>query len=349
MSSSSSPSSPSSTGNLVAVSDAVSAHGRTTNDDGGRNVFVDGSWHMPMGPSPRNSRSEFASGPRIPGAVFFDIDDVSSPHPTLPHMRPSPALFARAMDRMGISPEDVVYVYASEGCAFAHRAYWTFAFGGYHDPRRVKLVQGSLDEWQICGGALDREAIVEGGIDGGDVRLFRAIELETDGVARPPRYVPFRSDNDGGEDLSVADVDGVLAVVDGRADDASTTVVVDARSAGRFHGRDPEPRPGLRGGHIPGSVNVPFMSLLDPNDVTRYRPMEEVRAIFVGAGIEPLGGGDGGPIRRRVICTCGSGMTAAALAVGLEECGLREKGDISIYEGSWIDWGGRDDTPISTD
>ena len=209
-------------------------------------------------------------------------------------MRPSPALFARAMDRMGISPEDVVYVYASEGCAFAHRAYWTFAFGGYHDPRRVKLVQGSLDEWQICGGALDREAIVEGGIDGGDVRLFRAIELETDGVARPPRYVPFRSDNDGGEDLSVADVDGVLAVVDGRADDASTTVVVDARSAGRFHGRDPEPRPGLRGGHIPGSVNVPFMSLLDPNDVTRYRPMEEVRAIFVGAGIEPLGGGGRG-------------------------------------------------------
>jgi thiosulfate/3-mercaptopyruvate sulfurtransferase len=294
-SSSSSSLSSSSTGNLVAVPDAVSAHRRTTNDGGGRNVFVDGSWHMPTGPSPRNARSEFASGPRVPGAVFFDIDDVSSPHPTLPHMMPSKALFARAMDRMGISPEDVVYVYATDGCAFAHRAYWTFAFGGYHDPRRVKLVQGGLDEWERCGGVLDRDAIAEGGIDGGDERLFRASELDADGgAARLLRYVPFRNDDDGGEDRSVVDADRVLAVVDGRADDASTTVVVDARSAGRFRGRDPEPRPGLRGGHIPGSINVPFASLLDPDDVTRFRPMEEVRAIFVGAGIEPLGGADDG-------------------------------------------------------
>ncbi|KAL3772774.1 hypothetical protein ACHAW5_007283 [Stephanodiscus triporus] len=299
---------------------------------------------MPMGPSPRDTRSEFASGPRVPGAVFFDIDDVSSPS-RLPHMRPSSTTFARVMDRMGISPEDTVFVYALEGCAFAHRAYWTFAFAGYHDPCRVKLVQGSLDEWERCGGPLDREAILDG--SGGDGRMFRASELKSDS---PPRYVTFRN-NDGGDNQSVADADGVLAVVDGTATDALTTIVVDARSAGRFHGRDPEPRPGLRGGHIPGSINVPFISLLDPADVTRFRPMEEVRAIFVEAGIEPLGnGGDGAPPRkRRVICTCGSGVTAAALAVGLEECGLREKGDISIYDGSWIDWGGRDDTPIATD
>jgi thiosulfate/3-mercaptopyruvate sulfurtransferase len=335
----------SSTGNLVAVPDAISAHVRSKNDDGGRNIFVDGSWHMPMGPSPRNARSEFISGPRVPGAVYFDIDDVSSPHPSsLPHMRPSSTMFARAMDRMGISPEDTVYVYATEGCAFAHRAYWTFAFGGYHDPRRVKLVQGSLDEWVRCGGMLEREAILEG-----DRRLFRVSELIANDDGRLPRYVPFRKDYGGAGDRSVVDVDVVLEVVDGSATDASTTIV-DARSAGRFHGRDSEPRPGLRGGHIPGSINVPFVSLLDPTDVTKFKPMNEVRAIFVEAGIEPLvTDGDDDARPRRIICTCGSGVTAAALAVALEECGLREKGEISLFDGSWIEWGGRDDTPIATD
>jgi thiosulfate/3-mercaptopyruvate sulfurtransferase len=341
---------PSSTGgNLVTIPDAISAHSMSNNAYGGRNVFVDGSWHMPMGPSPRNARCEFVSGPRVLGAVYFDIDDVSSPHPSnLPHMRPSSSIFARVMDRMGICPEDTVYVYGANGCAYAHRAYWTFAFGGYHDPSRVRLVQGSLDEWDRCGGPLDRDALIEG-----DGRVFRVGELNmNDDDRRPPRYVPFRMDDGNEGDRSVVDADDVLKVVDGTAADASTTLVIDARSAGRFHGREPEPRPGLRGGHIPGSINVPFISLLDPKDLTKFKSMDEVRAIFVEAGIEPLVkevNDDVRPMRRRVICTCGSGVTAAALAVALEECGLRERGEISLFDGSWIEWGGRDDTPIATD
>ena len=345
MTSSSSFSMTSTTGNLIAIPDAISAHSRPNNDYGGRNVFVDGSWHMPMGPSPRNARREFVAGPRVSGALYFDIDDVSSPHPAnLPHMRPSSVVFARAMDRMGICPQDTIYVYGANGCAYAHRAYWTFAFGGYHDPRRVRLVQGSLDEWDRCGGPLDRDAIIEG-----DRRVFRVGELNTED---PPRYVPFRTHDGKVGDPSVVDVDEVLRVVDGTAIDASTTIVIDARSAGRFHGRDPEPRQGLRGGHIPGSINVPFMSILDPKDLNKFRPMDEVRAIFEEAGVGPLAkedDEDARPMARRVICTCGSGVTAAALAVALEECGLREKDEISLFDGSWIEWGGRDDTPIAAD
>lgn len=329
----------SSSGNLVSVEEAIRAH---KSDE--KNVFVDGSWHMPVGESPRNGRSEFAAGPRIPGARYFDIDDVA-PAPgsdgnprKLPHMKPSAELFARAMDRMSISPEDTLYVYGTNGCGFNHRAYWTLSSCGYHDPSRVKLVQGSLDEWKERGGELEH-----GKLSDDDERLFRVSELDSEGSA--PKYTCWK---DGGSDSSVVDMDQVLAVVN---DDEADAVIVDARSAGRFYGKDPEPRPGLRGGHMPGAINVPFVSLLDPSDATKFRPMEEVRDIFIKAGVEPLAedGGDGSATPRRVICSCGSGVTAAALAVGLEECGLRKKEDISIYDGSWIDWGGSDDTPIVTD
>ena len=309
---------------------------------------------MPVGPTPRNGRSEYISGPRIPGAHYFDIDDIAPPSnpKNLPHMKPSPKMFASAMDRMGITPDDTLYVYGTEGCGFYHRAYWTLSSCGYHDPEKVKLVQGSLDEWRECGGTLEYGDLAgddEQQRGNNDRRLFRMCELDWEDAS--PRYACWKED---GND-SVVDMEQVLAVVkettQGGA--SSDTIIVDARSSGRFHGTAPEPRPGLRGGHMPGSINLPFPLLLDSNDPTKFRPMEEVRDMFVKAGIQPLEEGgsknNNASSRKKVICSCGSGVTAAALAGGLEECGLRKKEDIYIYDGSWIEWGGDEDAPIVTD
>lgn len=329
-----------STGNLVTIQQAIDAHKASSN-----NVkFIDGSWHMPVGDKPRNGRSEYISGPRIKGAYYFDIDDISPPPGTatnpngLPHMKPTFDTFARTMDAMNISPNDTLYVYATNGCGFYHRSYWTLR--GYHDPSKVKLLQGSLEEWKENGGELEYEKLNEEDED--SPRLFCVKELDT---SKTPKYTCWKDDGEEGSSL-VVNMDQVLEVV---KQETSDTIIVDARSAGRFYGKDPEPRPGLRGGHMPGAINVPFMSLLDSNDLTKFKPMEEVRDIFIGAGIKPLDEGENSSVATKVICSCGSGVTAAALAVGLEECGLRRKEDISIYDGSWIDWGGNDDTPIVTD
>jgi len=317
---------------LVTIQQAIEVHKSNKSN----NKFIDGSWFMP---GTRNGRSEYISGPRIPGALYLDIDDLS-PQPgsadnpnSLPHMKPSSKLFACTMDRMGITPDDTLYVYGTPGCGFNHRAYWTLSSTGYHDPSKVKLVQGSLDEWKECGGDLDHEELKDD-----DTRLFKMNEV-TD--YESAKYICYQNDLS-----SVVNMEQVLQVVE---DDSSPdTIIVDARSAGRFYGKDPEPREGLRSGHMPNAINVPFISLLDTNDMTKFKPMDEVREIFVNAGIKPLEEG-GDDVPRKVICSCGSGVTAAALAVGLEECGLREKEDIAIYDGSWIEYGGNKKTPIVTD
>lgn len=308
---------------------------------------------MPVGPTPRNARSEYINGPRIPNALYFDIDDISSSNigsNNLPHMKPSSKMFAIAMDRMNISSNDTIYVYGTNNCAFYHRTYWTIANNNYHNPSKVKLIQGSLDEWKECGGELEYDTLDEER----DERLFRMSELCWEEMT--PRYKCWNSNDgiDDGEDTtSVVDMEQVLSIVKQNESDETTTtsnaIIVDARSSGRFYGKDPEPRAGLRGGHMPGAINVPFLSLLDENDVTKFKPMDEVRDIFIHAGIQPLDDDGDDTVPRKVICSCGSGVTAAALAVGLEECGLRKKEDISIYDGSWIDWGGNEDVPIVTD
>ena len=351
---------------LVTIHEALTAYHHGTNSWGGKNVFIDGSWHMPT--SPRNARLEYTKGPRIPGALYFDIDDISSPstNNNLPHMKPTSRLFASVMDIMGICPNDTIYIYATPGCVFVHRTYWTFAYTGYYDPSKVKLIQGSLDEWRQFNGPIDYEEIIINSHDDDDTdgvivvdkRLFLVNELDT---SITPKYIPWKSD--GNCDRSVSDRNNVLAVVlnkkgstttndvDNNNKKSSATIIVDARSSGRFYGTEPEPRPGLRGGHIPGSINVPFVTLLDPNDVTKFRPIMEVRSIFIDAGIHEVeenpDTANKGEVK--VICSCGSGVTAATLAVGLVESGLRNIEDVSIYDGSWIDWGGSDDTPIETD
>ena len=320
--------------NLVTIPVAIKAHKRA--DDV---KFIDGSWHMPVGDNPRNGRAEFASGPRIPGALYFDIDDIapvmgSKDNPkSLPHMKPSRKMFASAMDQMGITPSDTIYVYATNDCAFYHRAYWTLRSCG-HDPALVNLVQGNLDEWKENGGELEEGELVEGD----DKRLFRMKDLGWE--EKTPKYQCLNEDN---ADNVVVDMDQVLNIVN-KQKDANNAVIIDARSAGRFDGSAPEPRPGLRGGHMPEALNVPFTDLLLDTDKTKFKPMDEVRDIFIKAGVAPVNDDDAEG--RKIVCTCGSGVTAAALAVGLEESGLRKKEDISIYDGSWIEWGGDDSTPI---
>jgi thiosulfate/3-mercaptopyruvate sulfurtransferase len=349
---------------LVTIHEALTAYHHGTNSHGGKNIFIDGSWHMPT--SSRNARLEYIQGPRIPGALYFDIDDISSPSTNnLPHMKPNSRLFAYVMDIMDICPQDTIYIYATNGCAFVHRTYWTFAYTGYHDPNNVKLIQGSLDEWKDCNGPIDHEGIIINSSHDNDdnavivdKRLFHVNELDT---SVSPKYIPWKDD----DDRCVSDRTNVLAVVldkqrstttndvDNNDDDksSSATIIVDARSSGRFYGTEPEPRPGLRGGHIPNSINVPFVTLLNPNDVTKFRPIMEVRSILVDAGIHAVEENNttANKGKMKVICSCGSGVTAATLAVALVESGLRKREDVSIYDGSWIDWGGSDDTPIETD
>jgi thiosulfate/3-mercaptopyruvate sulfurtransferase len=241
-------------------------------------------------------------------------------------MKPTSKQFSLAMDLMNISSDNTLYIYANKGCGFVHRAYWTFRSG--HDPNKVKLVQGSLDEWEDNGGRLEYTELK----DSDD----RMLQMPTDWESQTPKYKCYKTNN-------TIDMNVVMDIVNKK----SNAIIVDARSHGRFIGKDPEPRPGLRGGHMPNALNVPFASLLREDDMTKFKSMDRVKQIFIEAGIKPYE--ECTDNEKKVVCSCGSGVTAATLAIGLEECGLRKREDIYIYDGSWIEWGGDTTTPIIKD
>ena len=258
-------------------------------------VVVDGSWHLPA--AGRDAHAEYLEA-HIPGAVFFDIDDIADKSTGLPHMLPSPEAFASRMRKLGIGDGKRVVVYDSVGLFSAPRVWWTFRVMGHND---VVVLDGGLPKWQAEGRPL------ESGPVRGQERHFTA-----------RRHAGM-----------VADLDDVRrAVASGEAE------IVDARSAERFEGRAPEPRPGLKSGHIPGSRNLPYARLLTPDG--RLKPREELEAVFAQAGLD---------LSRPVITSCGSGVSAAILSLALAELGHRRS---AVYDGSWAEWGGRDDTPIAT-
>ncbi len=235
---------------------------------------------------------------RIPGAVFFDIDEIADTTSPLPHMLPPPEKFASRMRRLGIGDGNRVVVYDALGLFSAARVWWTFRVMGHED---VVVLDGGLPAWTAAGFALE-----EGPPNKLSERHFTA---------------RFRQDLVYGFDAMTARVA------------AGGAGILDARPPGRFAGRDPEPRAELRGGHMPGAVNVPLAEVLNA-DKTMKSPAE-LEAVFAAAGIDP---------RQPLVCTCGSGITASVLALALARLG---RWDVPVYDGSWADWGGRAETPIA--
>jgi thiosulfate/3-mercaptopyruvate sulfurtransferase len=257
--------------------------------------IVDGTWHMPQ--LERDARAEFART-HIPGAVFFDIDAIADQGTTLPHMLPSAQEFEAAVGALGIGSGDRVVVYDVRGVISAARVWWTFRVFG-HDA--VAVLDGGLRKWQ----AENRP-------------------VESDQPKPPARSFTARLRPE-----LVRDVEAMRRNITSRA-----AQVLDARSRGRFAGTEPEPRAGLRGGHIPGSLNLPYETLYRPDGT--LKPPDELRGALTSAGVD---------LSRPVVTTCGSGVTASVLALALFQLG---RSDVAVYDGSWSEWGGRSDTPIET-
>jgi len=254
----------------------------------------DATWYLPH--LARDAGKEFEAA-HIPGAVFFDIDAVADRSTALPHMLPDPQSFARAVGALGVGSDDRVVVYGGRHLIASARVWWAFRVFGHDD---VAVLDGGLPRWRREGRPL------ESGVPSPSGRVFA------------PRLRPELV-----RDLSA--MRGNLA--------SQREQVIDARSHGRFIGAEPELRPGVRRGHIPGSLNLPYDRLFHPEDATML-PAPELRRAFETAGLD---------LTRALTATCGSGVSAAVLALGLHLLG---RSDVAVYDGSWTEWGGRDDTPI---
>lgn len=254
-------------------------------------VVLDATYYLPA--EARDPRALFAEA-HIPGARFFDIDAIADRETDLPHMLPAAGAFARAVGALGVGPETDVVIYDQKGIFSAPRAWWSLRVFGH---ARAAVLDGGLPAWREAGGAI----------------------ASGPAPVAPAAFVP---------EYTARLVRGLgdmrRVVEDGAA------LVLDARPAPRFTGAEPEPRPGLARGHMPGARSLPASELLEAG---RLRTPAALRARFAAAGVDGT---------RPVVTTCGSGVTAAVVAFGLHLAGL---GEAAVYDGSWAEWGARTDTP----
>jgi thiosulfate/3-mercaptopyruvate sulfurtransferase len=256
-------------------------------------AVIDGTFFVPD--EGRNAHAEYLAG-HIPGAVFFDIDAIADRATDLPHMLPQPAAFAAAMRDLGIGSSSRLIVYDNAGLQGGARVWWTLRLYGAKD---VKILAGGLPKWKAEGRALEA----------GEVQCV-------------PREFAITFDRAGVADLATVK----------RASADGSPQIVDARPAARFRGEAPEPRLGVRSGHIPGSFSLPWREIAANGEM---RSPQEVAAAFAKAGVD---------LDKPIITTCGSGVTAAILLLGLETAG---KKDVSLYDGAWSEWGARADLPVA--
>jgi len=257
--------------------------------------FLDGSWHMNKA---RSGVKEFANE-RIPTAGFFDIDEVSDKGTNLPHMLPSDTEFSAAMTRLGITNGDHVVVYTTSQCFSACRLWWTLRVFGH---QKVSILNGGIEGWKNAGGKTEKSPPLP------------------PTPASPPYVAKLDS-------RLVVGWQEVLGIVE-----SGTAQIADARSRARFLAEAPEPRENLVGGHIPGSLSLPFTNLVKEGDPTTFRSKEEIRDALIDAGIV---------MGSRVVVSCGSGVTACVIAFCLDLMG-KDLSSTPVYDGSWSEWGDKD-------
>jgi thiosulfate/3-mercaptopyruvate sulfurtransferase len=226
----------------------------------------------------------------------FDIDAIADHTTDLPHMLASPADFAVAMRRLGVEPSSTVVVYDSTGVFSAPRLWWNLRVMGH---RAAFVLDGGLPRWASEGRPLET------------------------GWREPP-HGDFKAHRD---ERLVRDLDQMRGVVAARG-----AQVLDARSADRFRGEAPEPRPGLRPGHMPGALNLPWTAVVTDGALV---PTRDLEATFARAGVD---------LTRPIVTTCGSGVSASVLALALARLG---RFDVPVYDGSWAEWAARADTPVA--
>ncbi|TIT49250.1 MAG: 3-mercaptopyruvate sulfurtransferase, partial [Mesorhizobium sp.] len=257
-------------------------------------TIVDASWYLPA--QKRDARAEYDAA-HIPGARFLDQDAVSDPDAALPHTLASPQHFAQYVGAMGVSADDTIVVYDGPGFFSAPRAWWMFRVMGVF---QTYILDGGFDGWKASGRPI---------------------------TAEPTKIAPsvFHADFDAGRVVGLADMRRIV--------DTGASQIADARGAGRFTGSEPEPRVGIRSGHMPGARNIPYSALSENG---RLLPKDRLRKAIEDAGID---------LSKPVVTSCGSGVTAAVVTLALETVGHT---DNRLYDGSWTEWGGLPDTPVVT-